>query len=190
MIDKVIKIATNWLWLVILFFLIRIFLLPFFSKPVTIYDYIGYAGEAITITLFIFGFYNSIFWRFNPFQKIPRLYGKYIGRIDSSYKNNQTNKKIKVEIQQTMLSVNVKITTDEITSNSIVSNLIEENGEYILYYTYLTNPQSKYKKENPILHGTCRLFCKTKTELQGKYWTTSNTTGDITLTKIVKKNNG
>jgi hypothetical protein len=185
MIDKFIRLLSKGLYLAILVFFIRYFF-PLLPKPESLYDYFNCAGEAVTITLLLFGLYNSLFWRWNPLLKMPRLYGSYIGIINSSYKGNQKNKKIRVEIKQTALSINVKITTDEITSNTIVSNLIEENGEYILYYTYITNPQNKYKKENPIQYGTCRLFCKTKTELQGQYWTTSNTTGDIELRKVTK----
>ena len=86
-----------------------------------------------------------------------------------------------VRIRQTLLSVKVQITTNEITSNTIVANLVEENEEYILYYTYITNPKSKYSKENPIQHGTCRLMLSNKDCLTGSYWTSRQTIGDIEL---------
>lgn len=75
----------------------------------------------------------------------------------------------------------MQITTNEITSNTIVANLVEENEEYILYYTYITNPKSKYSKENPIQHGTCRLMLSNKDYLTGSYWTSRQTIGDIEL---------
>ena len=74
----------------------------------------------------------------------------------------------------------MQITTNEITSNTIVANLVEENEEYILYYTYITNPKSK---ENPIQHGTCRLMLSNKDCLTGSYWTSRQTIGDIELKK-------
>lgn len=65
---------------------------------------------------------------------------------------------------------------------------MEENEQYVLYYTYITNPKSKYSKENPIQYGTCRLLINSTDKLTGTYWTSRKTIGDMELTKICKRN--
>ena len=80
----------------------------------------------------------------------------------------------------------IQIKTNEITSNTIVGNLVEEMNEYILYYTYITNPKSKYSKLNPIQYGTCRLATSNPNNLIGVYWTSRQTIGDIELKRVKK----
>jgi hypothetical protein len=152
--------------------------------PESPYDYFGASGEAISITIIIMGLYNSVLWKFNPLEKVPSLVGTYIGNIEYNFSGEYETKDITVIINQTSLSVKVRIVTNEITSNTIVGNIIEENDNYILYYTYITNPQSRYGKDNPVQYGTCRLTVKSKTELCGTYWTSRKTIGDINLKKV------
>ncbi len=100
----------------------------------------------------------------------------------------ESKKDTLVKVKQTLLSIKIQITTNEITSNTIVGNLVEENEEYVLYYTYITNPKSKYSKENLIQYGTCRLLTNDKNRLVGTYWTSRQTIGDIELEKVNDKN--
>ena len=78
------------------------------------------------------------------------------------------------------LTVNIEFRSDEITSNSITADIIEEHGKNILYYTYITNPKAEFEKKNPINRGTTRLIVE-ENELTGKYWTGAETTGDLRL---------
>ena len=66
-------------------------------------------------------------------------------------------------------------------------NTIIGNNEFFLYYTYITNPKSKYGSENPIQFGTCRLSINVKNKLTGTYWTNRRTIGDIELKKVLKQ---
>ena len=44
----------------------------------------------------------------------------------------------------------------------------------------MTNPTAATQSENPIQHGTCRMILDgDNSRINGKYWTSSNTTGDI-----------
>ena len=48
---------------------------------VSIYDLYGYAGEAIAVAA-IFGIlYERVIWKFNPFEKTPKLSKEYNGTI-------------------------------------------------------------------------------------------------------------
>ena len=183
---KISKIITKSTWLAAAIFVIRYFMgyiEPLsFMKCETWYDYLGAIGEAISITTIIMALYDKFLWSINPLDSTPRLKGSYTGKLIYNY-NGQHKKSIKVDIKQTSLKVTVKITTNEITSNTITSDLIEENGEHVLYYTYLTNPSSQYSAQNPIQHGTCRLIQTDKNTLEGQYWTSRKTIGDVKLTK-------
>lgn len=185
--QKVNKVITRSAWTVIILFLIRCLIgqLDFldFLKCENMYDYFGAAGEAISIATIILFIYNKWLWKINPFDATPKLNGIYNGTIEYTQNGKKKKKSTKVVIIQTSLNVTVKITTNEITSNTITSNLVEENGEFVLYYTYLTNPRSCYSEENPIQHGTCRLTKTGSNTLEGQYWTSRKTIGDIKLTR-------
>lgn len=178
--NKTTKFITKGLWVALVLFVIRYLMCNFNS----LYDFIGAAGEVISITVIIMGLYNGVLWRYNPLEKTPKLMGKYNGVIEYNFSGTLEQKDTSVTIKQTLLSIKVRITTNEITSNTIFGNLVEENDEYILYYTYITNPKSKYSKENPIQYGTCRLSTSVKDNLIGTYWTSRKTIGDIELKKI------
>lgn len=185
--SKISKLITKSTWLAFVIFVIRYLMgyieLLSFLKCETWYDYLGAAGEAISVTSIIIALYDKLLWHINPFDSTPRLKGNYIGKLIYDYNGQRKRKDIKVNITQTSLKVIVKITTNEITSNTITSDLIEENGECVLYYTYLTNPSSQHSAQNPIQHGTCRLIQTDKNKLEGQYWTSRKTIGDIKLTK-------
>jgi hypothetical protein len=62
----------------------------------------------------------------------------------------------------------------------MVGEIVEENGESVLYYSYITNPSAVTQRTNPVQYGTCRITLNEECEkMQGKYWTTSQTIGDI-----------
>ena len=167
------------LWMVIGIFSLRCAI----SKPTGLYGIFSCTGESVVVALVLMGIYERYLWRFAPFRQVPCIEGRYLGTIEYAWNNESKEKQVDVVITQSFLSVNVKVTTSEVTSNVVVSRLIEENGEYVLYYTYITNPRSKVSKGNPMQYGTCRLVINSKSELQGKYWTSRQTIGDIMLNK-------
>jgi hypothetical protein len=177
---RIVKFISKGFWVAIALFVLRCLI----SKPISAYDYFGAAGEAVAIAAILMGAYNAFLWKYNPLEKAPRLMGGYAGQIEYNYTGELETKDVSVVIKQTALTVNVKITTDQITSNTVTSNLVEENDEYVLYYTYITNPKSKHSKENPMQHGTCRLTECEKETLRGTYWTSRQTIGDIELKRL------
>lgn len=178
--NKITKFLSKSLWVALVLFVARYLLWSFNS----LYDFIGAAGEVISITIIIMGVYSGLLWRYNPLEKTPKLMGRYKGVIVYNFDGIEAKKNTFVKISQTLLSIRIQITTDEITSKTIVGNLVEENDEYVLYYTYITNPKSKYSKENPIQYGTCRLLVSDKNCLSGTYWTSRQTIGDIELKRV------
>lgn len=52
----------------------------------------------------------------------------------------------------------------------------------------MTNPSAATQKSNPIQHGTCRMVLEGDNKtIRGKYWTSSNTTGDIEWKAVEKR---
>lgn len=125
--------------------------------------------------------YEKYLWKYNPFVKIPRLKKKYKGKLKYTYNNESREKSVIVKFKQTLLSTKVKLQSNEIRSNTLTSEMIKENDEFVLYYTYITNPSSEYSDKNPIQIGTCKLVIDNVTNFSGIYWTNRKTIGDLSL---------
>lgn len=151
------------------------------SQPQTFRDYTGYMGLAVSMSIIISMFYEKWGWKIDPTIKIPRLYKRYKGVIEYNYKGQPGKKNIEVYVSQSLFSLNIQLVTNEIASSTITSNIVQENGNYVLYYTYITNPKSKFSDENPIQYGTSRFVIDNPKRLNGTYWTTRRTIGDIYL---------
>lgn len=132
----------------------------------------GYSVIAIVV-------YERYLWKYNPFVKIPRLKKKYTGILSYNYKGKFGEKNVEIEIKQSFLSTDVKLKSDEISSKTITSDLVEENGEFVIYYTYITNPLSRCSDENPIQVGTCKLVIDNINDIRGNYWTNRKTICDL-----------
>ena len=153
---------------------------------------IGYTSVVMTVIGLV---YNSFLWRFNPWERTPRLAKRYDATIKYCYKGNLGEKVATVSIEQTLLSVSVEIETDKIKSRTVCSSLVSENEQFILYYTYDTEPRGVGNDDNPKARGTCRIpieprnliFVKAQETLKGTYWTTRKTTGDIVLEENKEK---
>jgi len=156
------------------------------TMPTDIFVALRYAGQAVGIALILLGFYEKVLWRFNPLEKTPKIFGAYTGTIEHNFNGESGKKDTSVVIKQSLLTVQVKIVTNETTSRTIASNIIEDNGEYVLFYTYITNPKSKYSDTNPIQYGSCRFELDNTGELHGIYWTSRTTKGDIYLKRSDK----
>lgn len=153
--------------------------LIYFKGAENIWDYGGLAGEAAGYSSILVLLYEKWIWRYNPLIKTPKLKKEYSGLLKYNYDNIPGEKDIDITIFQTLNNINIIIKTDEVTSNSITSELIEENNQYILYYTYLTQPKNEFIDNNPIQYGTAKLLIDNVNEFNGIYWTISKTKGDI-----------
>ncbi|NMA74909.1 MAG: hypothetical protein GX963_12285 [Bacteroidales bacterium] len=152
------------------------------SPPSSLRDFTGYTGVSVSITLVISILYEKWIWKKNPLEKTPKLNKRYIGILEYNYKGTIGKKDIEVRIRQSLFRLNIQLVSDEIVSSTITSKIVEENGHYVLYYTYITNPKSKFSDKNPIQYGTCRFILDDPNQLEGIYWTSRKTKGDIYLT--------
>ncbi len=162
-------------------------ILLYFQKPSTVIEYIEIIGSAVGYVAIPTLFYERWIWKINPFDDTPKLKKTYRGHIRFNRDNHWQEKEIIVRINQTFTRSVIKIKTDEMISKSLLSDIIFENGGYVLYYTYLTNPKSEYSHENPIQIGSTKVLIEEDKYLHGTYWTNRQTVGDIYFKEEVKK---
>ena len=152
-------------------------------KPVELGDYTSYLGYSVTAVTVFFIMYEKLLWKKIPWNRPPILSEKYQGVIKYNFRGVSGEKPIDITIKQTWLSIDVQTRTDINSSVTTTAMIVNEYGQDILYYTYMTNPSAASQSENPIQHGTCRMVLGgDNMHLVGKYWTSSNTTGDIEWT--------
>lgn len=150
------------------------------EKPEGFGDYSSYVGYAISGVTLLFCAYDLWLWRWNPLEDTPALAKKYSGVLEYKYNGIESSKQIQIRIRQTLLSVIVQAKTDINASSTITGVITKEYDKYVLYYTYITDPDAKVAKTNPVQHGTCRMVLDDVDHIKGKYWTSGQTIGDIT----------
>lgn len=168
---------------VILFLLIKIFF-DFINKDIALTDAIAYTTTA---TSFIALVYISFLWKYNPFEKIPKIYGEYKGILVSNYDNIERN--IDVIIHQNLFEIRILLNSNESSSKSITANIYTEYGTQMLSFGYINNPKALKKDTSPIHYGMCILEIKNKNTLEGQYFTDRHTLGDIKLQNIKLEEN-
>lgn len=133
--------------------------------------------------------YERFLWKWNPLEKTPRIGGAYNCRIVYAHHRGSGEKRCKAIIKQTLRSVSITLKTDEVLSRSTSASIIN-NDVYILQYIYTTEPSAIYRNYNPTQDGAAKLriaesgLLRVGKRLEGSYWTSSETKGDIILTRI------
>ena len=174
--EKIKKLITPMIvTAVVIFVFLCLILKP--EVPENYASYVSYTASAITV---LFVLYERILWRCIPWNRPPVLKKKYDGTLYYIENNEKKTKSIEIIVRQSWLAVSIKTNTDINSSWSITGSIVQEYGENVLYYNYITNPDALTQESNPIQHGSCRMVLNGKnTYLKGKYWTSSKTVGDI-----------
>lgn len=152
-----------------------------------LYDSISYSISVTTIIVIAF---INFAWRWSIFKgwlvPFPNLSGQWEGILKSTHKKAAAEIPIKLEIKQTFMHVQIKFYSDESKSNSIVAsfNIDKDRDILQLCYSYQNNPKATLQKKSPIHYGSVLLDIKERgQQMEGQYWTSRNTTGDIYITK-------
>lgn len=96
---------------------------------------------------------------------------------------------ITVIIKHHFFNIQIKIKTNESSSISTCGSfdIDEDRGLKQLIYTYQNNPKATIRDKSEIHYGTARLEISDDAKfLEGEYWTSRKTTGDIKI-QITKK---
>ena len=126
-------------------------------------------------------------WEYFADYEVPILKNEYNCTIKYEWDGKKGEKQSQIEIIQTYSSINVTLITDEIRSDSIISEIKKQDNTFILYYIYNTSPKAEFNSVNPAQYGGCKIVLDSITKsisnqnLSGSYWTTSKTIGDIIL---------
>lgn len=138
--------------------------------------------------LLLFASRYELLWCLFEKYEVPILKKKYECLIKYEWpEGSPGEKKASIEVKQTYTSINITLITDEIRSDSIVSEIVKQDNIFTLFYIYKTNPKAIFHKNNPPQFGGCKITLDSITDnvsndkLHGKYWTTSKTIGDIEL---------
>lgn len=101
------KYLKKSLWVVIFLFAVRCTI----KFPETPYECFGFAGEAISIALVIMTVYEKVLWKWNPLEKTPKIFGEYSAVLEYEFDGKIQKKKIKIIVEQSLLSTSIKIVT-------------------------------------------------------------------------------
>lgn len=171
-----------------------------FNGMLTIASFISYVVKQfdclfwLSMGFFVLQILTILFciwiWRVGakiPFLKCllpPDLNGKYTGTIKSSF--DSATKEIELTIKQNLYGIKVISETNQIISETMTSEIINNSGICHIIYSYKTNTKQKNDEtKNPESCGTADLICN-KDKLEGKYWTSNKTTGKLSVKKMKK----
>lgn len=87
-------------------------------------------------------------------------------------------------IKQSLLSIAVKMDTNESTSNSISASIDKILDVWQLTYTYLNIPAANVRERSAIHYGTALLSLDNPQIIKGQYFTDRKTNGDICVKYI------
>lgn len=150
--------------------------------------------QAISIYAIIGVLFTKWIWRWNLLQgwliKIPDLQGTWRGELKSDWINPETGKGIDpipvvLVIRQTFLTIKCTLMTKESTSYSTTADInVVPNGEDLyLTYNYTNRPKATIRDRSAIHDGASilKIIQKPNRCLEGEYWTSRKTRGDMTL---------
>lgn len=162
------------------------------SIVICVFSYIGSLSLVIEIIssissivgILVFAYFRWL-WKVKAlnFYKIPVISGKYQVTIKSNYMGIEKNGTL--IISQEFLDIRVVLSVDdkESSSYSIDGAFFNDSHDRLSYIYSSTTSNSKDKKNNPDKKGAAIFEIVDGKLYSGRYWTDTNTQGDI----IVKK---
>ena len=162
-----------------------------FKMEVTVEAIIGYAETGVTISAIVGILYERKLWRYDRLLNKPYIAGTYkcYLRYAHNKDGNRRAKECRVKIDQSLLTLSLKLWSDQTQSVSITAQLLRENEQDVLYYIYRTEPMAIKRQDNPSQYGGARLVIQPSANLLGQYWTSSKTIGDMRLNRIDQDSN-
>ncbi len=150
--------------------------------------------DVVSIYVVLSFVFTKWLWRTRPFRgwlvPFPDLQGTWVGVLRSTWENPETGQRIPplrmiVVVRQTFSSVSCILFTKESESDSTAAQIIrdEDSGSISLDYTYTNRAKALLRLGSPIHDGAARLKVVILPDrgLQGEYWTSRCTTGDMLL---------
>ena len=169
-----------------------IFLITQNLEKIDLNKAITHISTTITINILLWTIFIKWAWKFKMFYpwlvQTPNLSGDWKGFLKSNWEGGRLDPiPTEVIIKQSFLHIQVLIKTGESRSYSVggAFDMDEERGFQQLFYSYLNTPKASVRNRSEIHYGTTLLNFEgfDVTKLDGEYWTSRETTGEIELTK-------
>ena len=169
-----------------------IFLITQNLEKIDLNKAITHISTTITINILLWTIFIKWAWKFKIFYpwlvQTPNLSGNWTGFLKSNWEGGRLEPiATEVIIKQSFLHIQILIKTGESRSYSVggAFDIDEERGFQQLFYSYLNTPKSGVRNRSEIHYGTTLLNFEgfNVNELDGEYWTSRETTGEIELTK-------
>lgn len=151
--------------------------------------------QAISIYAIIGIIFTKWLWRWRFLQgwliKIPDLQGTWRGELKSDWINPETGKGIDpilmvLVIRQTFSSIKCTLMTKESSSYSTTADInVASNSEDLYFtYNYTNRPKATIRDRSAIHDGASilKIINKPNKSLEGEYWTSRKTHGEMILT--------
>lgn len=155
------------------------------------YSLYGYAGEAIGIATIFMTIFNKWLWKNKFFNWLsggmPVLSKRYKGTITYIWDGKEQTRDSEIGIEQTFLSVTVKLGTVESSSNSVTASIETINNEKQLVYTYLNTPKAELQNRSAIHYGTAMLGIDNPDKITGNYYTSRLSRGSMDFSAVPEK---
>ena len=194
------KTAFIWLQLIALLVIWAIVLLVFYNKPdPDIWKAIVRLPTAVAVYSVLLFVFVKWLWRLRIFRRwlviTPDLQGTWKGTLKSTWTDPDTKqkvapKKMTLVIKQTLLTISCVMYTDESESfsNTAQINEDDDSGIFQLSYNYTNRPKASVRERSEIHDGAAILKVnESERTLEGEYWTSRKTTGEIRLKFFSKK---
>jgi len=179
------------LWVV---FLLLYGTLPWPPNFSVLWLYFKPFGTVVASLIFILLVFDRWAWHWRIFGgwlvKRPDIRGTWILELNSNWINPETGAKPPViygfvSIHQTYSQLNLRLMTEESSSDCEATKLIERSdGGFELAAVYRNTPKAEVRHRSEIHHGGMLLMLDgNPTErIEGNYWTSRASTGDLVLT--------
>ena len=159
-----------------------------FNKALT------HISTTISINIIIWLLFIKWGWKLKIFYSwlvpFPDLSGDWSGTIKSNWKEKELEPiSTEVSITQTFFNIQIRIKTGESRSYSIGASfdIDKDRGFQQLFYSYFNTPKIGVRKRSEIHYGSTLLNFEgyNVTKMEGEYWTSRETTGEIELIKKI-----
>jgi len=143
--------------------------------------------------------FSKYLWKYKIFRNwlvpYPNLQGTWAGTLKSTWIDPKTNKTldpipVQFCIRQDFENIHISMYTKESSSFSQAASFVLESDNTIsLSYTYSNKPQATVRDRSEIHDGASylRIIESATPMLEGEYWTSRKTTGDIKIKKTSDK---
>jgi len=158
----------------------------------------AYSWIATIITAVLIA-WNKWLWRIKllyPLSKMPDVRGTWKAELNSFWKDPKTGQargKIEVYLvfRQTFSSLDIRLFSAESSSVSLSANVVTDGeGVHTIATTYRNEPSIAHLAHSPISHGGMLLSIRGEEivrQIDGKYWTDRQSTGEIKMTERSSK---